>query len=68
MKREVRVVPNSSENSISERDGMLVVRVKESPKDGRANRMLLSLLKEYFGREVRIVKGLKKRRKIVEIV
>ncbi len=42
--------------------------LKEKAVDGKANLELLKVLKKYFGKEVKIVKGFKSRRKVVEIL
>ncbi len=48
-------------------DGEYKVYLKESAEDSKANLELLKLLKEYFGKNVRIIKGVRSRGKIVEV-
>lgn len=48
----------------------LLVRVKEPPKEGRANKAVRIALAEHFGAapsDVRIIKGLRSRRKLAEV-
>ncbi len=62
----VKVVPGSGREEVREGDPM-VVYLKEPAEEGRANRELVKVLSRYFGARVRIVKGLKSRRKLVEV-
>jgi len=63
---EVKVVPNSGIEKVIEGDPM-VVKVKEPPKKGKANKAAVKLLSKHFGCRVRIVGGEKNRMKLVEI-
>lgn len=63
---EIKVIPNSTEDAVVEAEP-LIVRVKEPPTKGKANKAVVKLLSEYFNARVRIVSGAKSRRKIVEI-
>lgn len=63
---EIKVIPNSDVEEILEAEP-LVVRVKEPPTKGKANKAVIKLLSRYFNANVRIVSGTKSRRKIVEI-
>nr|QNO54083.1 hypothetical protein GHMFPJCE_00010 [Methanosarcinales archaeon ANME-1 ERB6] len=65
-KIEIKVVPNSNVEEIIEAEP-LVIRVKEPPTKGKANKAVVKLLSRYFNANVRIVSGSKSRRKIVEI-
>lgn len=65
----VKVIPGAKQNAVSEKDGVLIVRVTAPAVDGRANVATLRLLAEYFGLAVsrlRIIRGDTSRRKIVE--
>ncbi len=44
----------------------LIIKVKEPPTKGKANKAAIKLLSRYFNANVRIVSGTKSRRKIVE--
>lgn len=64
---EIKVKAGSSKEKIVDGDE-LVVYVKERAVDGKANKAVLKLLKKHFGKEVRIVKGLKSKVKIIEVL
>ena len=64
---EVKVVPNSAKRSVDFSHEPVRVMLTSPPKKGRANRELVELFEELLCAEVRIVKGLKKQRKVVEI-
>jgi len=67
MKRiEIKVIPNSKTEEIVEVEP-LIIRVKEPPTKGKANKAVITLLSGYFNADVRIVSGAKSRRKIVEV-
>ena len=74
MKRiTIKVLPRSSKNEIVGKmdDGTLKVKLTAAPVDGQANKKLLELLSREFGvqkSKIIIVKGLKGREKIIEIM
>ena len=68
---KVRVVPNSKEEGIEEREGIYRIKVKEKAIRGRANAAMIALLAEKFGVKrsmILIIKGEKSREKVVEIL
>ena len=70
MKIQVRVKPNSKVEEVIRDDEGYLVKVKEPPKEGRANRAVIRLLSEYFKvprSSVKILSGLGSRNKIIEI-
>ncbi len=67
MKAEIRVTANAGTEEVSEKDGMLIVKVKAPAKDNKANMAVLKVLKKHFKRDVRFISGLTSKRKIVEI-
>jgi uncharacterized protein (TIGR00251 family) len=70
MKIQVRVKPNSKTEEIIVDGDVYVVRVKEPPKEGKANHAVIKLLSEHFNvprRSVTITVGLSSRNKVVEI-
>lgn len=67
MRMDIRVVPNAGADEVTERDGMLIVRVKAPAKDNKANIGVVRLLSKHFNKKVRIVSGFKSKRKVVEI-
>ena len=64
---EIKVIPNSNEEAVIEAEQLVVVRVKEPPARGKANKAAVKVLSRYFNANVRIVSGTKSRRKIVAI-
>ena len=64
---EVKVKAGSSKNLVKKEGDSYIVYVKEPAREGRANRAVLKLLKKYFGKEVRIVKGLKSKDKTIAL-
>jgi uncharacterized protein (TIGR00251 family) len=60
---KIRVQPNSKEQSCFTRGGLLVVRVKAKPLDGKANKEAEQVVSAFFGKKARIVKGFKSREK-----
>ena len=70
MKIQVRVKPNSKTEDVTMDRDIYVVRVKEPPKEGKANRAVVRLLSEHFNvprSSVTITVGLSSRNKVVEI-
>jgi uncharacterized protein (TIGR00251 family) len=70
MKIQVKVKPNSRTEEVSQEGHSFIVRVKEPPREGKANQAVIKLLAEYFGvskSNVRILSGFGSRNKIVEV-
>ena len=68
MKIKVRVNPNSSDEKIKKKtEREYEVYLKKPPKNNEANLELIKILKRYFKKQVRIIRGLKSKEKIVEI-
>jgi hypothetical protein len=69
MKIKIKVIPNSNRNGVVE-NGEIKVYVKASPTKGKANKEVIEILAKYFKvkkNQIKIVKGEKLRKKIVEI-
>lgn len=65
---KVKVKPNSRHQKIEKiSEQEYKISLKERVEDNKANIELLKLLKRYFNKEVRIIKGLKNRNKIIQI-
>ncbi|MBI2041305.1 MAG: DUF167 domain-containing protein [DPANN group archaeon] len=62
-------VPRGTKGSalVSQNGVDLVVAVHAPAEDNKANIELIKFLKKWFGAEVRIVRGLKSKRKVVKI-
>jgi hypothetical protein len=71
VKIQVKVKPNSRTAEISQEGDSFIVKVKEPPKEGKANQAVLKLLAEHFGvpqNQVRLLSGLKGRNKLIEVL
>jgi uncharacterized protein (TIGR00251 family) len=68
MRINIRVKPNSREESISLDKGIVLVSVKKKPEKGAANSAVLKLLKKELGMQARLVRGIASRNKTVEIL
>jgi hypothetical protein len=67
MKRtRIKVISNSNRDEIID-GNPLIVRVKEKPVKGKANRAVVKLLSKHFNSRVRIISGAKSKEKWVEI-
>jgi uncharacterized protein (TIGR00251 family) len=70
MKIRVKVKPNSRIEEVSREGDSFIVKVKEPPKEGKANQAVIKLLAEHFGvsrSQVRILSGFRSRNKIIEV-
>jgi hypothetical protein len=70
MKIQVRVRPNSRTEEVTQEGDSFVVRVKEPPRDGKANQAVIKLVARHFGvrqSQVRILSGFKSRNKVIEV-
>jgi hypothetical protein len=71
MKIHVKLKPNSRTEELSHEGGSFIAKVKEPPREGKANQAVIKLLAGHFGvpqSQVRIVSGFKSRNKIIEVV
>jgi uncharacterized protein (TIGR00251 family) len=70
MKIQVKVKPNSKTEEVSQERDSFTVKVKEPPKEGKANQAVIKLLAEHFGvpqSRVRILSGFRSRNKLIEV-
>ena len=70
MKIQVKVKPNSKTEELSHEGDSFMVKVKEPPKEGKANQTVIKLLAEHFGvprSQVRILSGSRSRDKVIEV-
>jgi uncharacterized protein (TIGR00251 family) len=71
MRIEVRVKPNSRTEEVIEEGNIFIVKVKEPPSEGKANRAMVKLLAKYLGvpvTQVNIIKGESSRTKVIEVL
>jgi uncharacterized protein (TIGR00251 family) len=70
MKIQVKVKPNSRSEELIREGDSFIIKVKEPPKEGKANQAIIKLLAEHFGvsrSQVRILSGFKSRNKVVKV-
>ena len=71
MMLNVGVIPNARKNEIIKDGNTFRVRLSAPAAEGKANSALIELLAEHFGVKksaVKIVKGIKSRNKLVELM
>jgi uncharacterized protein (TIGR00251 family) len=71
MKIQIKVKPNSRIEELIQEGDSFTVKVKEPPKEGKANRAVIKLLAEHFGvpqKQVKILSGFRSKNKVVDIV
>jgi uncharacterized protein (TIGR00251 family) len=70
MKIQVKVKPNSKTEEVSQERDIFIIKVKEPPREGKANQAVIKLLAEHFGvpqSQVRILSGFRSRNKLIEV-
>lgn len=71
MRLHIKVKPNSKKDEVTkEADGMIKVRIKAPPVEGKANKYLTTYLADYFGlsrSQVTLFKGETNQFKTIEI-
>jgi uncharacterized protein (TIGR00251 family) len=70
MRIQVRVKPNSRTEEVSQEGDSFIVKVKEPPREDKANQAVVKLLAEHFGvakSRVRILSGLRSGKKVIEV-
>jgi len=68
---KVKVIPNSKKEEIIGEKDSFEVKVKEKPLNNMANKATIALLSSFLKipiKKIRIIKGSKKRNKIIEII
>ncbi len=71
MRIAIRVKPRSRTEEVTKESDTYVVRVKEPPVEGRANRAVVKLLARHLGvpeGRLRIVSGFTARNKVIEVM
>lgn len=70
MKIRVTVIPNSKTDEVTREGDGFLVKVKEPPKEGKANKAVIKLLAQHFKvpqDSVRISSGFRSRNKVIEV-
>ncbi len=71
MSIEVRVSTNSPKPGVEEKDGLLKVKVKAKPIEGKANAEVVEMVAKHYGvkeNQVKIVAGHQSKKKTIEII
>lgn len=65
---KIKVYPKSGREEISNiSENAYKVYLKKPAEDGKANMEVIKSLKKYFKKNIKIIKGLKSRDKIIEV-
>ena len=70
MRREIKVIAGARQNLVKEENDQFKVYLTAPAQDGKANQALIRLLAEHFSvrpGDIEIIKGLKSRRKTINI-
>jgi uncharacterized protein (TIGR00251 family) len=68
MQIKVTVKPNTREERIQKiGENEFLIMLKASPRHGRANARLITMLSHHFQKNVRIVRGVTSRHKIIDL-
>ena len=60
MKINIKVIPNSKENSLKTQNDQIIVKINAFAVDGKANKELIKFLSEYYKvkkSKIKIIKG-----------
>jgi uncharacterized protein (TIGR00251 family) len=71
MKVLIRVKPNSKAEGIVQEGDIFTVRVREPPREGKANQAVIKLLAQHYGvpmSQIRILSGIRSRNKVIELI
>jgi uncharacterized protein (TIGR00251 family) len=71
MRLNIRVIPNAKQNKAVKEENRYKIYLTSPPVEGKANKALVNFLAEQFKvkkNKIKIVRGLKSRDKIVEIL
>ncbi len=70
-KIDIKIIPGAKEDKIIEENGVIKVRLKAKPIEGKANKYLISYLSKKLKipkSKISIIKGEKSREKLLEIL
>jgi len=70
VKIQVKVKPGAKTEEVSREGDSFIVKVKEPPREGKANQAVIKLLAAHFGvpqSQVRILSGFRSRNKVIEL-
>ncbi len=67
---KVRVIPRARAESIAKENGELVIKVRDPPERGKANRRVIELVAKYLNipkSKIEIVRGHRSREKLLKV-
>ena len=64
----LKVIPNSAQNKLIQKEGKTILYLKAKPEDNKANKALIKFFKDELKQRVRIVSGLKSREKVIDLL
>ena len=65
---KVKVKPNSKSQKIEKiKENEYEVKLKSKPEDNKANLELIKLMKKHLNKEIKIIKGLKSKNKVLKV-
>ncbi|MDD5023254.1 MAG: DUF167 domain-containing protein [Candidatus ainarchaeum sp.] len=67
MELAIKVVPNSKAFRIQNKNGEIIVNTKSKAEDNKANLEIIKNIGKILNRKIRLLKGLKNRRKVIFI-
>lgn len=69
MEKQVIVKTNQPKTEIlEETDNLLKVALKAKPEEGKANKELINFLSKKYSAEIKIIKGIKNRKKLIKLI
>ena len=67
---EVKVIPDSDKNELVKENSKVKIKVKASAEKGKANQAVIKLLSKYYNvskSSIKIIRGKRKRNKLIKI-
>ncbi|HLC55767.1 MAG TPA: DUF167 domain-containing protein [Candidatus Nanoarchaeia archaeon] len=64
---KIKVKINQSKNNIEKKDDYYLIKIKEKAENNKANIEIIKFLRKYFNKDVKIIKGLKSKEKLIRL-
>ena len=68
LKIKIKVKANAKKNLIEDKGDYFLVSVKEKAENNKANLAVIKLISKHFKKQAKIIKGLRSKEKIIEII
>lgn len=68
MKINIKVKPNSRKQEIKKTINNYIIHLKQPANNNKANLELIRLLRKHFSKDIKIIKDLTSRNKVVEVI